>query len=176
MAKLAYGLNMSLDGFVDHDRFAPDPVLFRHFIEQVKHETASVYGRRMYELMAYWDEDQPDWGEAEREYAEVWRAQPKYVVSRTLKSVGPNATLISADVEAALRRLKSEHEGEISVSGPNLASSLFASGLIDEYQIYLHPVVLGQGAPFFRTQPPALRLESSTPIGETAIRLIYVPT
>ena len=84
MAKLAYGLNMSLDGFVDHDRFAPDAVLFRHFIEQVRHETASIYGRRMYEIMAYWDEDQPGWDEAEREYAEVWRAQPKYVVSRTL--------------------------------------------------------------------------------------------
>ena len=175
MAKLAYGLNMSLDGFVDHDRFAPDAVLFRHFIEQVRHETASIYGRRMYEIMAYWDEDQPGWGDAEGEYADVWRAQPKYVVSRTLKSVGPNATLISDNVAAAVRRIKAEHEGEISVSGPNLAHSLCATGLIDEYQVYLHPVVLGKGAPFFPGPPPPLRLTSSTPIGDKAIRLIYVP-
>ncbi len=175
MAKLAYGLNMSLDGFVDHMAFAPDPVLFRHFIEQVRQETASIYGRRMYEIMAYWDEDQPGWEAAEREYAEVWRAQPKYVASRTLKSVGPNATLISGDVEAVIRRLKVEREGEISVSGPNLAQSLFGLGLIDEYQIYLHPVILGKGAPFFIAPPPSLRLASSTPIGESAVRLIYVP-
>lgn len=173
MAKLAYGLNMSLDGFVDHDRFAPDPVLFRHFINQVKHETASIYGRRMYELMAYWDEDQPGWDDAEREYAEVWRAQPKYVVSRTLKSVGPNATLISHDPEASIRRLKTELEGEISITGPHLAHSFAA--LVDEYQIYLHPVLLGTGTPMFRGPRPPLRLTGTERIGENVVRLTYVP-
>lgn len=118
MAKLVYGLNMSLDGYVDHDAFAPEPAAFRHFIEQVRHETASIYGRRMYEIMAYWDEDQLGWDAAEREYAEAWRAQPKYVVSGTLKSVGPNATLISEDVENAVRRLKADLTGEVSVTGP----------------------------------------------------------
>ncbi|MFN3910640.1 hypothetical protein [Hyphomonas sp.] len=84
MAKRVYGLNMSLDGCVDHDAFAPEPAAFRHFIDQVRRETASVYGRRMYEIMTWWDEDQPRWEDAEREYAEVWRAQPKYVVFRPL--------------------------------------------------------------------------------------------
>ncbi len=173
MAKLAFGLNMSLDGYVDHDRFAPDPVVFRHFIEQVRHETASIYGRRMYEIMAYWDEDQPGWQDAEREYAEVWRAQPKYVVSRTLKSVGPNATLISDNVETEIRRLKADLDGEISITGPNLASSL--APLIDEYQIYLHPVVLGSGRPMFEGPRPPLRLTASERIGESVMRLTYVP-
>jgi dihydrofolate reductase len=173
MAKLAFGLNMSLDGYVDHDRFAPDPVLFRHFIDQVRRETASVYGRRMYEIMAYWDEDQPGWDHAEREYAEVWRAQPKYVVSRTLKSVGPNATLISKDPEVAIRRLKAELSGEISITGPHLAQS-FAS-LVDEYQIYLHPVVLGTGTPMFRGPRPPMRLTGTERIGENVVRLTYMP-
>ena len=173
MAKLVYGLNMSLDGYVDHDAFAPEPAAFRHFIEQVRHETASIYGRRMYEIMAYWDEDQPGWDAAEREYAEAWRAQPKYVVSRTLKSVGPNATLISEDVENAVRRLKAELTGEVSVTGPKLAHSL--APLIDEYQLYLHPVILGKGTPMFPGPRPPLRLTGTQRIGESVIRLTYVP-
>jgi len=173
MAKLVYGLNMSLDGNVDHTAFAPDPVVFRHFIEQVRFETASIYGRRMYEIMAYWDEDQPGWDDAERDYAEVWRAQPKYVVSRTLTAVGPNATLISENVEAEIRRLKTELTGEISITGPVLAGSLIP--LIDEYQIYLHPVATGPGTPFFASAPPPLRLAATDRIGESVLRLKYVP-
>lgn len=172
MAKLVYGLNMSLDGNVDHTAFAPAPDVFRHFIEQVRRETASIYGRRMYEIMAYWDEDQPGWDAAEREYAEAWRAQPKYVVSRTLKSVGPNAALISTDVETEIRRLKAELTGEISITGPVLASSLIP--LIDEYQLYLHPVFTGPGTPFFTGPAPALRLKNSERIGESVVRLTYV--
>ena len=64
MAKLVYGMNQSLDGYVDHDAFAPGPLLFRHFIEQTKGLTGSLYGRRLYELMAYWDEPQPGWSAA----------------------------------------------------------------------------------------------------------------
>jgi dihydrofolate reductase len=173
MAKLAFGLNMSLDGYVDHDRFAPDPLPFRHFIDQVRRETASVYGRRMYEIMAWWDEDQPGWDDAECEYAEAWRAQPKYIVSRTLNSVGPNATLISDNVEAELRRMKADIVGEISIIGPQLAYSL--KPLIDEYQIYLHPVVLGKGTPMVPGPRPPLRLTGTDRIGESVIRLTYVP-
>ncbi len=173
MAKLVCGLNMSLDGYVDHDAFAPDAVVFRHFIDQVGYETASVYGRRMYEIMRYWDEDQPGWEEAEREYAEAWRQQPKYVVSRTLTAVGPNATLISKDAEAAIRRLKEDLPGEISIAGPELARNV--ARLVDEYQVYLHPVVAGAGKPFFAARPPTLRLTGSERIGESVIRLTYVP-
>ena len=175
MAKLVYGLNQSLDGYVDHTKLGPDLALFRHFIEQVRGLTAMVYGRRMYEVMRYWDEDRPAWEAHEHEYAAVWRSQPKWVVSRSLKSVGPNATLVANDVEAVVRRLKAELAGEIDVAGPDLAQSLSEAGLIDEYQLYLHPVVLGSGKPFFADPRPRLRLVASDRIGEEVIRLTYVP-
>jgi dihydrofolate reductase len=175
MAKLVFGMNQSLDGYVDHDRFSPDPVLFRHFIEQAEGQAGSVYGRCIYEVMCYWDEDQADWGADERAFAAAWRAQPKWVVSRSLNSVGPNATLVGDDLEDAIRKLKAERDGEIEVAGPNLAQSLTELGLIDEYRIYLHPVVLGRGKPYFAGPRPPLRLMAHERIGEDVIRLTYVP-
>ena len=175
MAKLVFGLNQSLDGYVDHEAFGPGPALFRHFIQQVRSLAGMVYGRRTYEVMRYWDDDLPDWGAEEREFATVWRSQPKWVVSRTLKSVGPNATLVADDIEAVIRGLKTELAGEIDVGGPELARSLGAMGLIDEYQMYLHPVVLGQGKPFFAGPRPRLRLVDSDFVIEGVIRLTYVP-
>jgi len=175
MAKLVFGMNQSLDGYVDHMAFAPGPALFRHFIEQVRGLTGSVYGRRMYEVMRYWDEDLPEWGAEERDFAVAWRSQPKWVVSRSLKSVGPNATLVEDDIETAIRGLKAQHVGEIDVAGPELARSLTDLGLIDEYRIYLHPVVLGGGKPFFAGPRPPLRLVASDSMGEDVIRLTYVP-
>jgi dihydrofolate reductase len=176
MAKLVYGLNQSLDGYVDHMEMGPpSPALFRHFIEQVRGLTGSLYGRRMYEIMRYWDDDLPDWDAEERDFAAVWQSQRKWVVSRSLKSVGPNATLIGDDVEAAIRGLKDQLDGEIDVSGPNLAGSLTDLGLIDEYRLYLHPVVLGRGQPFFTGPRPRLRLVASDRIGEDVMKLTYVP-
>ena len=176
MAKLVVGLNQSLDGYVDYLEFAPGPSLFRHFCEQVRDLAGSVYGRRMYEVMCYWDEDRPEWDAEERDFAVAWRSQPKWVVSRSLKSVGPNATLVEDDIETAIRGLKAQHAGEIEVAGPELARSLTDFGLIDEYRLYLHPVVLGRGKPFFAGPRPPLRLVASDLIGEDAIRLTYVPT
>jgi dihydrofolate reductase len=173
MAKLVFALNQSLDGYVDHMAFAPDAVLFRHFIDDVRGLTGSVYGRRMYEVMRYWDEDRSEWDEAERDYAAAWRSKPKWVVSRSLKSVGPNATLVEGDVEAAIRALKARHDGVIEVSGPELAASL--AGLVDEYRLYVHPVVLGSGKPLFAAPRPRLRLAASERIGADVIRLTYVP-
>ena len=175
MAKLVYGLNQSLDGYVDHQAFAPGPTLFRHFIDQVGSLTGSVYGRRMYEVMRYWDEDHSEWSAEELEFAAAWRKQPKWVVSRTLKSVGPNATLVEGDIEAVIRELKAQLIGEIEVAGPELARSLTDLGLIDEYRLYFHPLVLGRGKPFFAGPRPPLRLVASDLIGEDAIRLTYVP-
>ena len=174
MAKLVYGLNQSLDGVIDHQLFSPDPVLFRHFIEQVRGVAGSIYGRRMYEVMRYWDDEQPEWSPDEREYGRVWRSRPKWVASRTLKSVGPNASLIEGDLGTAVRDLKAKHEGVIEVAGPEIAGALTTLGLVDEYQIYLHPVVVGPGKPFFAVRPPPLRLVTADPIGN-AIRLNYVP-
>ncbi|MGB6870446.1 MAG: dihydrofolate reductase family protein [Acidobacteriaceae bacterium] len=175
MAKLVYGLNQSLDGYVDHTKFRPDLALFRHFIDDVRGLTGMVYGRGMYEVMRYWDEDQPDWQAHEHDYAAAWRSRPKWVVSRSLKSVGPNATLVAEDIEAAIRGLKARLAGEIEVAGPGLAGSLTQLGLIDEYRLYLHPVVLGSGKPFFSGPRPPLHLVASDRIAEDVIRLTYVP-
>jgi len=175
MAKLVFGMNVSLDGYVDHQKFVPSPSLFRHFIEQVRDLTGIVYGRRMYEVMRYWDEDLPDWDEHERDFAAAWRSQPKWVVSRTLKSVGPNATLVEDDIEAVVRGLKAKLVGEIEVAGPDLARILTDLGLIDEYRLYLHPVVLGRGKPFFAGPRPPLHLVASDQMGDDVVRLTYVP-
>jgi dihydrofolate reductase len=125
--------------------------------------------------MQYWDEDQAEWDAMEREFAAAWRSQPKWVVSRSLKSVGPNATRVADNVEAVIRGLKSRLAGEIEVGGPDLARSLTDLGLIDEYRLYFRPVVLGRGKPFFAGPRPPLRLAASDLIGEDAIRLTYVP-
>jgi dihydrofolate reductase len=175
MAKLVFGMNQSLDGYVDHTAFAPGPTLFRHFIEEARGQAGSVFGRTMYEVMRYWDDERPEWDEAERAFAAAWRRQPKWVVSRTLASVGPNATLVDGDLEGAIRKLKAERDGEIEVAGPTLAQALTALGLIDEYRIYLHPVVLGHGKPYFAGPRPPLRLVTHDRIGEDVIRLSYVP-
>lgn len=176
MARFVFGLMQSLDGYVDHLALpGPGPALFHHFYEWVRDLTGSVYGRHVYELMRYWDEDRPEWSAEEREFATVWRRQPKWVVSRSLKEVGPNATLVTGDLETAMRDLKTRLEGEIEVAGPNLAQGLTELGLIDEYRLYFRPFVLGAGQPFFAGARPPLRLVSSEPVGEDAFRLTYVP-
>ena len=106
MATLYYGMNVSLDGYVDHDAFGPGPALFRHFCDEVRSLAGSLYGRGLYEVMRYWDEDDPEWDADFRDFAAAWRGQPKWVVSRTLTSVGPNATLIQGD-------LRSIHSSEL---------------------------------------------------------------
>jgi dihydrofolate reductase len=176
MAKFVMEMNQSLDGYIDHQHLGPpDPALFRHFVERVHHLTGMLYGRRMYEVMRYWDGDLPDWDADERDYASAWQGKPKWVVSHSLKSVGPNATLVADDAAAAIRKLKAEFTGEIEVAGPDLAQGLADLGLIDEYRIYLHPVVLGHGKPFFAGPRPRLRLVASDPIVGDVIRLTYVP-
>jgi dihydrofolate reductase len=174
MATLVFGMNQSLDGYVDHMAFSPGPTLFRHFIEEAKGQVGSVYGRQMYDVMRYWDEDHPEWDAEERAFAAAWRKQPKWVVSRSLTSVGPNARLVEGDLEGAIRELKAERAGEIEVAGPALAKSLTDLGLIDEYRIYLHPVVLGRGKPYFAGARPPLRLVSHDRIGDDVVRLSYV--
>lgn len=175
MAKLVFGMNQSLDGYVDHMAFAPSPTLFRHFIEEAQRQAGSVYGRKIYEVMRYWDDDHLEWDVEERAFAAAWRNQPKWVVSRSLTSVGPNATLVGDDLEGAMRELKAGRDGEIEVAGPRLAQSLTELGLIDEYRIYLHPVVLGHGQPYFGGPRPRLRLMANDRMGEDVVRLVYAP-
>ncbi|HXU99332.1 MAG TPA: dihydrofolate reductase family protein [Caulobacteraceae bacterium] len=181
MARLFFGMNVSLDGYVGGaggelaSEFAPSNELFHHFVEEARGLTGSVYGRRMYEVMRYWDEDDPQWDDERRAYAAAWRGQKKWVASRTLKSVGPNAELIEGDLGAMIRGLKDRVEGQIEVAGPEVAASLTALGLIDEYQLYLRPLVLGAGKPFFAGPTPPLRLTAHEEIAKDAIRLTYVP-
>ena len=175
MAKLIFAMSQSLDGYVDvaEGLPLPDDALFRHFTEFERGLAGSVYGRRVYEMLRYWDVDRAEWSTLERDFAMAWRSQPKWVASRSLKSVGPNTTLVDSDVEAVVRRLKSELHGNIAVAGPELAGSLTKAGLIDEYHLYLRPVVLGAGKPYFAGSRPALRLIASDRVGEDAVRLTY---
>ncbi len=175
MARLVFGMNVSLDGYVDHTEFAPTPDLFRQFIAEAQTQTGSLYGRTLYELMRYWEDDQAGWSEDEHAFAAAWRRQPKWVASNTLKQVGPNATLIEGDLETAIRKLKSEHEGDIEVAGPTLAHSLGALGLVDEYRMYVHAVVLGGGARYFAGARPPLKLLSHDRMAGDVIRLRYGP-
>jgi dihydrofolate reductase len=180
MAKLVFGMMQSLDGYVDSasgelELPPPGVELHRHFNDHVRRLAGSLYGRRMYEIMRYWDEDRPEWGEVDRDFAAAWRPQPKWVVSRSLKSVGANATLVGGDLEGFVRRLKAEVEGEIDVAGPELAGSLAALGLIDEYRLYFRPYVLGGGKPYFAGARPPLRLIATDAVGEDAVRLTYAP-
>ncbi len=180
MAKLVFGMMQSLDGYVDGATAQlsfppPGPALGQHLNNRFRGLVGCLYGRRIYEIMQYWDEDQPDWKADDHEFAALWRAQPKWVVSRTLQSVGANATLVAAKVDAFVRTLKKNVVGEIDVAGPALAASLTDLGLIDEYHLYCRPLVLGAGKPFFAGPRSPLRVVSSDRIGDEAVQVTCVP-
>src|SRR5262249_24248607 len=115
MAKLVFGMNQSLDGYVDHMAFAPSPTLFRHFIEEAQGQAGNEYGSQKYGVMRVWDGEHPERDGKEPPLAAAWRNQPNWVVSRSLKSVGPNARLVQDDLEGAIRKLKTERDGEIEI-------------------------------------------------------------
>ena len=179
MARLVFGMMQSLDGYVAGVEGGPDdlpipgPALHRHFNDHVRGLAGCLYGRRIYEVMRYWDVDRPEWDVAEREFAAAWRRQPKWIASRTLASVGPNATLIRGDLDAFVRELKATVDGELDVAGPKLAAAV--APLIDEYRLYFRPYVLGGGKPYFAGARPPLRLVATDRIGEDTVRLTYVP-
>ena len=180
MAKLVFGMMQSLDGYVDGvtgrlELPPPDVALGRHLTDHMRGIAGALYGRRIYEIMRYWDVDRPEWDAGDHEFAAVWRAKPKWVVSRTLTSVGANATLVAENVDAFVRQLKEELEGDIDVAGPAFAGSLTDLGLIDEYRLYFRPFVLGGGKPYFAGARPPLRILSSDRIGEDAVRVTCVP-
>lgn len=180
MARLVYGMMQSLDGYVDDTEGklvipAPDEEVFTHFTDQIRGVAGCLYGRRIYEVMRYWDDERPSDTALEREFAAAWRSKPKWVVSRTLTSVGPNATLLEGDLASAVRRLKSATEGDIDVAGPELAGALTELGLIDEYRLYFRPFVLGTGKPYFAAARPPLRFVGADRIGVDTVRLTYLP-
>ncbi|MFO1203968.1 MAG: dihydrofolate reductase family protein [Tabrizicola sp.] len=176
MARFVCSMNVSLDGYVDHDRMAPDETLFRFWINAVKATQNALCGRKIYQLMTYWQDDQPGWGEAENEFAAAWRAQKKWVVSQTLAEVGPNATLISSGIEAKVRALKQDLSGQVDVSGTVLLQSLSDWGLMDEYRLVYHSCALGSGRPLFLGPRPPMHLTASDRIGANTICLTYQVT
>jgi dihydrofolate reductase len=166
MGKLIYLLNVSLDGYVetpDHslDWTIVDDELHTWFNDQERGHEASLYGRRLYELMsAYWPtaETDPAATEPMREFARIWNATPKVVFSTTLDRVDQNSRLVRGDVGEELARLRTEFAGDLNVGGATLASSFIRRGLVDEYRMVVHPVVLGAGTPFFPPLETPIRL------------------
>lgn len=157
MGKLIYLMNVSLDGYVetlDHslDWTHVDDELHAWFNEHERNTAAVLYGRRLYETMAgYWPtaESDPNATDVMREFARIWNAKPKIVFSSTLRDVVGNSRLVSGDVGAVLDQLRRDIEGDLSVGGPTLAAEFIRRGLVDEYRLVVHPVILGGGTPFF---------------------------
>ena len=166
MGKLIYLLNVSLDGFIetpDHslDWTLVDEELHRWFNEQMRTLDATLYGRRLYEVMAaHWPtaDDDPNLTDVEREFAAIWNPMPKIVFSSSLQSVEHNSRLVHGDVGDVLRELRSEFDGEIGVAGPNLAGQFVRRGLVDEFRLVVHPVVLGAGTPYWPQLDEPMRL------------------
>lgn len=156
MARIVYSMLMSLDGYIagpdgDIDLPVPEEELHRHFNGEMWRTAIALCGRRLYEAMRFWDSPEREAGvEVERDFAQAWRKTPKIVFSTMLGEVGANARLADGDAAAAARSLKAETDGEISVGGAELAGHLSRAGLIDEYRLYMHPVVLGGGKPYFQ--------------------------
>lgn len=186
MGKLIYLMNVSLDGFVetpDHsvDWGTIDDELHRFFNEQTRAVEASLYGRRLYEVMsAYWPtgETNPQSTEAMREFARLWNAMPKIVFSSTLESVDFNSRLATGDPVDELAQLRTEFAGDFDVGGPTLASAFIRQGLVDEYRQVVHPVVLGAGTPYFPAldAPIELRLLETHRFTSGVLYLRYAAT
>ncbi len=166
MGRLIYLMNVSLDGFVetaDHslDPFEPDDELHAWFNDRARAADAFLYGRRLYEVMAaYWPTaaSDPAATAVTRDFAGIWNATPKVVFSSTLERVDWNSRLVAGDVAEVLTGLRREYDGELQVGGPTLAAEFIRRGLVDEYRLVVHPIVLGAGTPFFPPLDEPLRL------------------
>ena len=161
MGRLIYAMSVSLDGFVDTPDHSLDWVLVdedvhRAFNEDARPLAVTLDGRRMWELMSsYWPTalDDPEATPAMREFAEIWGSTEHVVFSSTLDAVGEGARLVRGDAVAEVRRLKAEPGLDMGTGGPTLTASLIEAGLVDEFVMYVHPVVLGSGTPYF---PPGV--------------------
>ena len=166
MGKLIYMLNVSLDGFVetpDHglDWSTVDDELHSWFNDRTRELDASIYGRGLYELMsAYWPtaHADPNATATELEFARIWLDMPKLVFSSTLDDVAWNSRLVRGDIVEQLARLRTEFHGDLDVGGATLAAEFIRRGLVDEYRLVVHPVILGAGTPFFPPLETPLRL------------------
>ena len=186
MGKLIYNLNVSVDGFIETpdrslDWSTVDDELHTWFNDQTRALDATLYGRRLYEVMAaHWPtaRDDPATTDVEREFARLWNSMPKVVFSTSLESVEHNSRLVSGDVEPVLADLRREFDGDMGVAGPNLAGQFVRRGLVDEYRLIVHPVVLGAGTPFWPLldAPLNLRLVDRHEFGGGQELRSYVPS
>ena len=148
MRNVIYSMGTSLDGYIagpdgSFDWAAPDEELHRFHNEQTRALGAHLMGRRLYDTMVYWETDDPSWGDTERAFAAIWRALPKIVFSTTLKAVEGNTRLATGSVEEELGRL----DGDVAIGGAGLAASCI--DLVDDVRLFVSPVVVGGGTPFF---------------------------
>jgi dihydrofolate reductase len=180
MRKLIYSMGVSLDGFIagpdgSIDWSAPDEELHRFHNQQMREIGAHLCGRRLYEAMVYWDtaEQNPSAPEHVLEFARIWKALPKIVFSKSLEKVEGNARLARDGVAEEVAQLKEQPGKDLAVGGAGLASVCTAQGLIDEYRMFVSPVVLGGGTPYF----PVLDSEINLELVETRTfgsRVVYV--
>jgi dihydrofolate reductase len=182
MSKLIYSFGVSLDGYIaapgdDISWSVPDEELHRFHNEQAAATRLELYGRKLYELMRFWEtaEEDPERTDVEREFARIWKATPKLVFSTTLDSVEGNARLLKGGAVEEVARLKQEPGDALAVGGAGLASTLVRAGLVDEYRLFVYPVVLGAGTPFFPPldQPIELELLESRTFGSRVQYLRY---
>ena len=180
MRKVIYSMGVSLDGFIagpdgEIDWSAPDEELHRFHNQQTRELGAEFCGRRLYEEMVYWEtaDENPSAAEHELEFARLWKNLPKIVFSKTLEKVEGNARLVRDGVDEEVAKLKEEPGQDLAVGGPGLASTFIELDLIDEYRLFVNPVVLGGGTPFF----PALEKRVNLELVETQTfgsRVVYV--
>jgi dihydrofolate reductase len=182
MARLTYSMMASLDGFIE-DRDGTlewvliDEELHRHANDEARKAQVFICGRRLYEAMVYWDSPESQSGrpDFEVEFSELWRSKPKIVFSRTLDSVGPNARLMHDGLAGEITRLKAQPGGDISIGGASLAAEVMQMGLVDEYMVYLQPVLLGGGKPMFgpNGKSSSLRLTETRTFNSGVVMLRY---
>jgi dihydrofolate reductase len=180
MRNLIYSMGVSLDGFIagpdgDIDWSAPDEELHRFHNQQTRELGTHLCGRRLYEVMRYWDtaDQNPSAAEHELEFARIWQTLPKVVFSRTLTDVQGNARLATEGIAEEVAKLREQPGKNLGVGGAGLASACIKLGLVDEYRLFVNPVVLGGGTPYF----PALEDRTNFELVETRTfgsRVVYV--
>jgi dihydrofolate reductase len=183
MRNVTYSMGVSLDGYIvgpdgTFDWTEPDPEVFRFWIDEIREVGVHLMGRRLYETMLYWEtaDQDPSLGDAELEWAALWKPLPKVVFSTTLSAVQGNARLVSGGLAQEIERLRAEpEEGEIAIGGATLAADAAASDLIDEYRVIVHPVLVGGGIPFFprRERRVDLDLVETRTFGSRVVYLRY---
>jgi dihydrofolate reductase len=183
MRKIILMMSVSLDGFIEGphrelDWHMVDDELHNHFNEQLSAMGAFLSGRVTYELMAgFWptaDTDPTSTGPMV-EFARIWRDKPKIVYSRTLERADWNTTVVRDVVAEEVMALKAQPGGDLALGGADLAAAFMRYDLIDEYRLYVHPVVIGQGKPLFQASDTKfnLQLAETRTFGNGVVLLRY---